>query len=250
MSTDQPNVSHGRVAIITGGAGGIAVATAHRLASDGVVGALWDLDGQHAAAAAAQLDGWIAVECDVTDEISVLDASTATFEHFGRIDILINAAGITGPDMPLADYTLSDWRRVTSINLDGTFLCCRAVIPHLLASQVARIVNVSSAAGKDGNANLSAYAAAKAGVMAMTKSLGKELATTSVRVNSITPTVIDTELVQQMSPEYAASVIARIPMGRMGRPDEVAEMIAWMASPACSFTTGATFDLSGGRSTY
>lgn len=250
MATERVTSNPRRVAIITGGAGGIARATARRLAEDGVVGMLWDLDASRVAAAAAELDGWVGLTCDISDEAGVDAATTATFEHFGRIDILVNGAGVTGPDRPLAEYTLVDWRKVTSISLDGTFLCCRAVVPHLLGSPDGRIVNISSAAAKDGNANLSAYAAAKAGVIALTKSLGKELAATRVRVNCITPTVIDTDLVRQMTPDYAASVIARIPMGRMGRPDEVAEMIAWMASSACSFSTGAVFDLSGGRSTY
>lgn len=239
-----------RVAVLTGGAGGIARATSRRLARDGIVGALWDVDGARATVVASELEGWMGVACDVTDERSVADATAATIERFGQIDILVNGAGVTGPDAPLAEYTIADWRTVVAISLDGTFLCSRAAIPHVVASPSGRIVNISSAAGKDGNANLSAYAAAKAGVMAMTKSLGKELAATNVRVNCITPTVIDTDLVGQMSAHYAASVISRIPMGRMGRPDEVAEMIAWMASPACSFTTGAVFDLSGGRSTY
>jgi len=250
VSNGQPEASNGRIAVVTGGAGGIAIATARRLARDGVVGALWDLDGRGAEAAASTLDGWIGLACDVTDEKAVTDATKATADHFGRIDILVNGAGVTGPDAPLADYRLSDWRRVTAINLDGTFLCCRAAIPHLVASPAGRIVNISSAAGKDGNANLSAYAAAKAGVMALTKSLGKELAMTDVRVNSITPTVIDTDLVRQMTPDYAASVVERIPIGRMGRPDEVAELITWMASPACTFTTGAVFDLTGVRIKY
>lgn len=242
---------NGRFAVITGGAGGIASATATRLSRDGVSGALWDVDRTSAATVASRIEGWMAVECDVTDETSVDAAAAATLELTGgTVDILVNAAGITGADKPLAQYSYAEWRRVIAISLDGTFLCCRALQDALAASDAGRIVNLSSAAAKDGNANLSAYVAAKSGIIGLTKSLAKELAHTEVRVNAITPAVIETPLVDQMTEEYAQSIVARIPLGRMGRPEEVAEMIAFMASPACSYTTGAVFDLSGGRTTH
>lgn len=240
-----------RVAVITGGAGGIARATAVRLAADGVVGALWDIDERAATGAAEGVgDGWIGVGCDVTVEAAVKAAVRATVDAFDRVDILVTGAGILGPDCPVASYGYDEWRRVVAISLDGTFLCCRELLDHLLASPAGRIVTVSSAAAKDGNPNMSAYVAAKAGVMALTKSLAKETASTNLRVNTITPTIIDTGFNDHLNPDVADAVIGRIPMGRMGTSDEVAEMISWMASDACSFSTGAVFDLSGGRSTY
>lgn len=240
-----------RVAVITGGAGGIGRATARRLSADGVTGALWDLDGEAAKSVAADTGtDWTGIGCDVTDETSVSAAVATTVVDHGQVDILITGAGILGPNLPVAEYSLTDWRRVVAVSLDGAFLCCRNLLPHLLASPAGRIVNISSAAGKDGNPHMSAYVAAKAGVLALTKSLAKETATTNLRVNAVTPTIIDTDFNRHIEPEFADAVIERIPMGRMGRADEVAEMIAWMASEACSFSTGAAFDLSGGRSTY
>ena len=240
-----------RVAVITGGAGGIGRATAKRLGMDGVVGALWDVDAVAAEQAAAEIGGgWIGLTCDVTDEASVQGAATATIDAFDGVDILVNGAGILGPSLPVADYTLTEWRKVVAISLDGTFLCCRSLLDHLLASPAGRIVNVSSAAAKDGNPHMSAYVSAKAGVLALTKSLAKEHATGNLRVNAVTPTIIDTDFNAHLDPGVTEAVVGRIPMGRMGTAAEVAELIAWLASEACSFTTGAAFDLSGGRSTY
>ncbi len=241
----------GRVAVITGGAGGIGRATARRLAADGLIGAVWDIDETAATEAAAAIgERWVGVGCDVTDEASVRTATATTTAELGGVDVLVNGAGVLGPDLPVADYPVDDWRRVVAISLDGTFLCCRELLPPLLDSPAGRIVNISSAAAKDGNPHMSAYVAAKAGVLALTKSLAKENATTDLRVNAVTPTIIDTAFNDHLNSEVTDAVIGRIPMGRMGTAEEVAEMVAWLASEACSFSTGAVFDLSGGRSTY
>ena len=179
-----------------------------------------------------------------------LTAWQGCIAKFGKIDILVNAAGITGPDVPIEQYSLSDWRRTLDINLTSTFLCCKAAVPLMRARNAGRIVNLASIAGKEGNANMTGYSAAKGAVIALTKALGKELANTAIRVNAIAPAVIETDLVKQMSEATFKTVVAKIPMGRMGRPEEVAAMVAWLSSDECSFSTGVTFDLSGGRATY
>lgn len=250
MSKPQPAPNGPRVAIITGGAGGLGRAIARRLAAGGDTVALWDLDRAALGKACAELPGARGYVVDVTDPDAVADAVAQVLADLGRIDVLINSAGITGPNMPLSDYRFEDWRRVMSINLDGVFLCCRAATPALLASPAGRIVNLASIAGKEGNADASAYSASKAGVIALTKSLGKELARSAVRVNCVAPAAIETELLRQMTPEFTKTVVGKIPMGRLGQPDEVAAMVEWLASPACSFSTGAVFDCSGGRATY
>lgn len=227
-----------RVAIIGGGCGGIGQAVRHRFRESGATVIVWDLP--------EAADDRI----DVTDEAAVSRGIERIISQFGRIDILVNAAGITGPTVPIEQYTLADWRRTLDVNLTSTFLCCRAVVPQMRKQNAGRIINLASIAGKEGNAAMTGYSAAKAGVIALTKSLGKELAETEVRVNAIAPAVIATELTKQMSPETYRTVVAKIPLGRPGRPEEVAAMIAWLASDDCSFSTGATFDLSGGRATY
>src|SRR5205823_10290704 len=170
--------------------------------------------------------------------------------RFGRINALVNNAGVTGPSMPLQDYPDDEWRRVLAVDLDGTFNCCKAVLPHMLGAGSGRIVNVASIAGKDGNPNMCAYSAAKAAVIGLTKSLGKELATSGILVNCVTPAVIETELLRELTDEAVKYMLQRVPMGRPGKVDEVAALVAWLASEACSFSTGAVFDISGGRATY
>jgi 2-dehydro-3-deoxy-L-rhamnonate dehydrogenase (NAD+) len=228
----------GRVALIGGGAGGIGVAVRERFIASGASVVTWDLSGK--------ADDQV----DVTDEAAIARGIERIVAKFGKIDILVNCAGVTGPTVPIEDYSLSDWRRTLDINLTSTFLCCKAVVPLMRARNAGRIVNLASIAGKEGNANMTAYSAAKGAVIALTKALGKELANTEIRVNAVAPAVIATELVKQMSEETFKAVVAKIPVGRTGRPEEVAALVAWLASDECSFSTGATFDLSGGRATY
>ena len=238
-----------QVSVVTGGSGGLGLAIARYLAKRGDRIVLWDLD-RHVAEKAAEFEGGLGLIVDVTDQASVARGFEETIERASGVANLINSAGITGPNFSVAEYSLDDWRRVMSINLDGTFLCCRAVVPHMVEAGYGRIVNIASISGKEGNAYGGAYSASKAGVIALTKSLGKELALTDVRVNCIAPAMIETELLQQMTEQYIAAMKGKIPMGRLGRPEEAAALVGWLASPACSFSTGAVFDLSGGRATY
>ncbi|MCC6378881.1 MAG: SDR family oxidoreductase [Burkholderiales bacterium] len=240
----------GRVAVVTGGAGGLGLAIARRMARAGVSSALWDIDGAKATAAAATIPSARGYRVDVTDYDAVVAATRKVVDDFGRIDILINGAGINGPIAPLLDYPLDGWRRTMALNLDAVFHCCRAVVPEMLKQDWGRVVNLSSIGGKEGNPNASCYAASKAGVIGMTKAFGKELAKTGVRVNAVAPAAIETDMLAQLTPEFRAGVIAKIPLGRLGRPEEVADLVNWLASEECSFSTGAVFDVSGGRATY
>jgi 3-oxoacyl-[acyl-carrier protein] reductase len=192
----------------------------------------------------------VAVAVDVTDYRSVEKARDETLKQFRQIDILVNNAGIAGPTMPVVDYPVADWKRVIDIDLNGPFLCCRAVVPHMVKAGYGRIVNIASIAGKEGNANAAAYAAAKGGLIAFTKALGKELAKTGVLVNCITPAAAQTAILDQVTPEFAQFMLSKIPMGRFVKVDEIAAMACWLATEDCSFTTGGVFDISGGRATY
>ena len=239
----------GRVAVITGGAQGIGLATARRLAASGATPVLWDLDGDLALREAEALGG-AGHALDVTDLGAVERAVSAALERHGRIDALVTSAGIAGPNAPLHEYAPEDWRRIFAVNVDGVFHCCRAVVPVMREAGYGRIVNIASVAGKEGNPGASAYSASKAAVIGLTKSLGKELADTDIAVNCVTPAAARTRIFDQMSEEHIAYMLSKIPRGRFLEVDEAASMIAWLASADNSFTTGAAFDLSGGRATY
>ena len=242
-----------RTAIVTGGARGIGFATAQKLLTSGAAVALWDIDAGALGKAAASLKqhGRIhAAVVDVTDEASIASAVDTLIRECGRIDILVNNAGITGGNAPLWQLTPEVWRRVVEVNLIGPYLVCRAVAPHMIAAGYGRIVNIASIAGKDGNPNASHYSAAKAGLIGLTKSLAKELATTGVLVNCVTPAAAKTELFDQMKQEHIDYMLSKIPMNRFLEVEELAAMIAWLSSEDCSFSTGAVFDISGGRAVY
>ena len=238
----------GRVAAITGGARGIGYAIAARFVQSGAKVALWDL--ARAEQAASRLPGTLGVEMDVTQEKSVAGALADTERRLGPVDILVASAGITGPTATVADYSLDAWQKVIDIDLTGVFLCNRAVVPGMTKRNYGRVVNIASIAGKEGNPKAAAYAAAKAGVIGLTKALGKELAETGVRVNCVAPAVIKTAILDQVSEEFTKFMLSKIPMGRFGTVEEAAALVAWLASEDCSFSTGAVYDLSGGRATY
>jgi 2-dehydro-3-deoxy-L-rhamnonate dehydrogenase (NAD+) len=243
----------GRTAVVTGGARGIGYACAARLILSGARVVVWDLDVNAAAQAVERLrehGAATAATVDVADEHAVATAAAAATAELGGVDILINNAGVTGPNAPTWDYSVADWRRVIDIDLTGAFLCARAFIPGMIAKRFGRIVNIASVAGKEGNPNAPAYSAAKAGLIALTKSLGKELATTGVLVNCVTPAAAKTDLFQQMSDAHIQYMLSKIPMNRFVEPHEIAALVAWLVSEECSFSTGAVFDLSGGRATY
>jgi 3-oxoacyl-[acyl-carrier protein] reductase len=236
----------GRTAIVTGGVSGIGAGIAARLAAEGARVSLWDRD----AAALAKADAAHQVSIDVTDAEAVQRAADETAAALGRIDILIACAGITGPNAPTWDYPVAEWDRVIDVNLNGVFYCNRAVVPHMQRHGYGRIVNIASIAGKEGNPNAAAYSASKAGVIGLTKSLGKELAKTNVRVNCVTPAAVRTPLFAQMTQEHVDFMLSKIPVGRFGEIDEIASLVCWLASEECSFSTGGVFDISGGRATY
>jgi NAD(P)-dependent dehydrogenase (short-subunit alcohol dehydrogenase family) len=240
-----------RHAVVTGGATGLGYAIAQRLIASGGSVTLWDRDIAGAERAVAALGPKAqAVEVDVAKHESVQAAVKATLRHSARIDALVNSAGITGPNTKVWDYPVQAWRDVMDVNLNGLFHCCREVVPVMQGAGYGRVVNIASVAGKDGNPNASAYSASKAAVIALTKSLGKELADTGVRVNCVTPAAVKTAIFEQMSDEHIQFMLSKIPMGRFGTPEEIAAMVCWLCTEDCSFTTGGVFDLSGGRSTY
>ena len=241
---------NGRAAVVTGGAAGIGFAIARRLAASGARVSLWDRDAAALAESAKALGGAHVARLDVTSEAEVQRARDETAKAFGRIDALVCSAGITGPNMKTWEYPLADWKQVLDINLTGVFLCNKWLAPHMQANDYGRIVNIASVAGKEGNPNASAYSASKAGVISLTKSLGKELAQTGIRVNCVTPAAVKTGMFAQMTQAHIDFMLSKIPMNRFGEVEEIAALVAWLCTEDCSFSTGAVFDLSGGRATY
>jgi 3-oxoacyl-[acyl-carrier protein] reductase len=241
----------GRHAVVTGGATGLGYAIAQRLIASGGSVSIWDRDEAGATQAAQQLGAQAsAVAVDVADHASIQAAVAETVKRAGRIDALVNSAGITGPNTKLWDYPVDAWRQVMDVNLTGLFMCCREVVPVMQKASWGRIANIASVAGKDGNPNASAYSASKAAVIGLTKSLGKELADTGIRVNCVTPAAVKTAIFDQMTEQHIQFMLSKIPMGRFGTPEEIAALVAWLCTEDCSFSTGAVFDLSGGRATY
>ena len=242
-----------RVAIITGGAQGIGLAVANRILASGARLAIWDRDRPlleetvKRIAKPDRVHSWV---IDIADLAAVEGATKATMAHFGKIDILVNNAAIVGPNAPTWEYPPEAFRDVVNVGLIGTFYCCRAVVPHMIAANYGRIVNLASIAGKEGNPRAPAYSSMKAGVIALTKSLGKELATYNISVNCVTPAVAKTAMGMSQDPDFLAMVVSKIPRGRMLELEEASSMISWLATAENSFTTGAAFDLSGGRATY
>ncbi len=226
----------GRRAVVTGGLSGIGEAVARRIAAEGGKVAVWDVNG--------------GIATDISDLASVEKAVAETIRQIGGIDILVNSAGITGPTVPVDGFPIDGWLQTMAVNMNGTFYTNRSVIPHMIAQNYGRIVNVASIAGKEGNPNASAYSASKAGVIGFTKSLAKELAKTNITVNAVTPAAVRTPIFDQMPQTHIDFMLSKIPKGRFGTVDENASLICWLASEECSFSTGAVFDISGGRATY
>ena len=238
----------GQRAVVRGGAAGIGLAVARRLADEGARVTIWDRDA--AAIEAAQTAAIDGIALDLADANAVEAAAQKTIAAHGGIDVLVCSAGITGPNRTTWEYPPEDWRRVFDVNVHGLFYCNRAVVPAMISGGYGRIVNIASVAGKEGNPNASAYSASKAAVIGLTKSLGKELAKQAITVNCVTPAAVKTAIFDQMSEEHIAFMLSKIPMGRFGRIDEVTSLVLWLASRECSFSTGAVFDVSGGRATY
>ena len=242
---------NGRGAIITGGAGGIGVAIARRMIASGASVALWDERRDALDAAVGALGQRAhAFIVDISSEQDVADTLKATIARVGKVSALVNSAGITGPNLTTWEYPLDAWEDVLRTNLTGTFICCKALVPHMLHNGYGRIVNIASIAGKEGNPNASAYSASKAAVIGLTKSLGKELAQKNITVNAITPAAVKTKMFEQMTQAHIDYMLSKIPVGRFGTVDEIAATVTWLTTEDCSFSTGAVFDLSGGRATY
>ena len=240
-----------KVVIITGAGSGIGKETAQRMIDNGAKVALWDYNQETLDSIQNKLGkNSLSVNVDVSDEVSVKNAADKVRNNLGTPSILVNCAGVAGINASIEKTDPNEWRRVININLTGTFLCCREIIADMVNNGYGRIINIASVAGKEGNPNAAHYSASKSGVITFTRSLGKELAETGVLVNCITPAVIETEMLSQVSDEHKAYMVSKIPMGRMGQPNEVAALICWLSSQECSYSTAAAFDLSGGRSTY
>ena len=241
----------GRSVVITGGAKGIGLAAAKRFHSSGANVSLWDMDKGRLNEVKDNFSGKIDIQVvDVTKWDSVNAAAENSFKSIGGADILVNSAGIAGPNFKTWEYPIEEWMKVVDIDLNGTFLCCRALVPFMRENKYGRIVNIASIAGKEGNPNAAPYSAAKAGVIGLTKSLGKELADMNITVNCITPAAVRTEIFDQISQEHIDFMLSKIPIGRFGTVDEIANLITWLSSEECSFSTGGVFDISGGRATY
>ena len=241
----------GRNAIVTGGAQGIGLAIVQRLLDSGARVRIWDRDDKLLAKTVARLGASASGDAvDVADADAVVRGAKKALDAFGKIDVLVNNAGIAGPSMPVVDYPVEEWRRVIDVDLTGPFLCCRAVVPHMTKAGYGRIVNIASIAGKEGNPNAAAYGAAKGGLITFTKSLGKELAQTGVLVNCVTPAAAQTAILEQVTPEFTKFMLSKIPMGRFVKVEEIAALACWLASEDCSFSTAGVFDISGGRATY
>jgi 2-dehydro-3-deoxy-L-rhamnonate dehydrogenase (NAD+) len=246
----MPRRFEGRTAVVTGAASGIGRAVAARLTAEGAKVSLWDRNQTALAEAASEMHSPHQAALDIADFDQVVRDMEQTASDLGKIDILVASAAITGPNMTLWEYPVEDWRQVIEVNLNGVFYCNRAVVPHMQRNGYGRIVNLASIAGKEGNPNASAYSASKAAVIGLTKSLGKELAKTEIRVNCVTPAAVQTPMFAQMSQSHIDFMLSKIPIGRFGRIAEVTSLICWLASEECSFSTGAVFDVSGGRATY
>ena len=244
------NRFNGRKVVITGGASGLGLACAKRLLAEGARVSLWDFNRTTLTQSKDELGDVHTVEVDVSDHKDVVEAARRTKEALGEIDILVNSAGITGATVPVQEFPVESWLQVLNVNLNGTFYCCREIVPLMISRNYGRIINVSSVAGKEGNPNASAYSASKAAVIGFTKSLGKELATKGVLVNCITPATFESPILCQMPQSQIDYMRSRIPIGRLGEASENAALVCWLASEECSFSTGATFDISGGRTTY
>lgn len=241
----------GRVAVITGGASGIGFGTAQRMLREGAKVAVWDRDATALAALAEKIGGNVHTEAlDIANWDAVARAAENTFAALGRIDILVASAGITGPNPPLWEYPIDAWKQVMDVNVNGLFYSNRAIVPYMLKNDYGRIVNIASVAGKEGNPNMSAYSTSKAAVIGLTKSLGKELAKTGIRVNCITPATVETPILKQVNQAAIDYMLSKIPMGRFGTVEENAALICFLASEEVSFSTAATFDISGGRTTF
>ena len=241
----------GKVAVVTGAARGIGKETATRISKNGAKVALWDYDEKNIQLLSEKIgNNSIPLKVDVSDENSIKSAAEIVRDKLGVPSLLVNCAGVAGDNATVADTDPNEWRRVININLTGTFLCCRELVSGMVNNNYGRIVNIASVAGKEGNPNAAHYSASKAGVITFTRSLAKEISSSGVIVNSITPAVIDTEMLSQVSEEHKKYMVSKIPMGRMGKTSEVAALICWLLSKECSYSTAATFDLSGGRATY
>jgi 3-oxoacyl-[acyl-carrier protein] reductase len=250
----MPNIFEGRfagrTAVVTGGASGLGRDVARRIVEEGGRVSIWDVNVDLITDVAEAIRASHVSVLDVADHRAVADAAASAHKALGRIDVLVNSAGITGATVPLHEFPVENWNRVIEVNLNGTFHCCRAIVPFMLTSGYGRIVNIASVAGKEGNPNASAYSASKAGVIGLTKSLGKELATKGVLVNCITPATFQSPILEQLPQSQVDYMRSRIPMGRLGEIHETTALACWLASEECSFSTAATFDTSGGRTTY